>query len=432
MDSAKIIGENDDVVRIMSIHKSKGLEFPVVILANSGKQFNLQDLNSKILLHPELGIGVKYIDYDMQITYDTLSKRAIKNKMKIETLSEEMRVLYVALTRAKEKIIITGLAKKEKQDKMLENVEKYDELNIMLLSKSKSYLDWITLVHLYYEQTMESLATWNVLQKEDIIKMCATQEPEKEENKTDEILKKLNEFKIEDVKANEIQKLLEYQYKYSDATIIPTKTSVTEIKEMKKSALGEKSKKEAENTKMKQCVFREENESEKENIVSKVEFPKPKFLQSDEKTEISNAEKELLDKLVAKKTITEQEANAINIKKIYQFTKSNIWQEMTEAQVVEREKPFYINIPVQEIYEKDLEEKVLVQGVIDLYYISSNGELVLVDSKTDYVPDKNEQILIERYSSQLQLYKRALESATGKRVDKTYIYSTYLEKEIKI
>ena len=131
MDSAKIIGENDDVVRIMSIHKSKGLEFPVVILANSGKQFNLQDLNSKILLHPELGIGVKYIDYDMQITYDTLSKRAIKNKMKIETLSEEMRVLYVALTRAKEKIIITGLAKKEKQDKMLENVEKYDELNIM-------------------------------------------------------------------------------------------------------------------------------------------------------------------------------------------------------------------------------------------------------------------------------------------------------------
>ena len=456
MDSAKIIGENDDVVRIMSIHKSKGLEFPVVILANSGKQFNLQDLNSKILLHPELGIGVKYIDYDMQITYDTLSKRAIKNKMKIETLSEEMRVLYVALTRAKEKIIITGLAKKERQDKMLENVEKYDELNIMLLSKAKSYLDWITLVHLYYEQTMESLATWKVLQKEDVIKMCATQEPEKEENKTDEILKKLNEFKIEDVKANEIQKLLEYQYKYSDATIIPTKTSVTEIKEMKKSALGEKSKKEAENTKMKQCVFREENESEKENIVSKVEFPKPKFLQSDEKTEISNAEKgtlihlcmqkldinkkeytiqdvkELLDKLVAKKTITEQEANAINIKKIYQFTKSNIWQEMTEAQVVEREKPFYINIPAQEIYEKDLEEKVLVQGVIDLYYISSNGELVLVDFKTDYVPDKNEQILIERYSSQLQLYKRALESATGKRVDKTYIYSTYLEKEIKI
>ena len=181
MDSAKIIGENDDVVRIMSIHKSKGLEFPVVILANSGKQFNLQDLNSKILLHPELGIGVKYIDYDMQITYDTLSKRAIKNKMKIETLSEEMRVLYVALTRAKEKIIITGLAKKEKQDKMLENVEKYDELNIMLLSKAKSYLDWITLVHLYYEQTLESLATWNILQKEDIIKMCATQEPEKEE-----------------------------------------------------------------------------------------------------------------------------------------------------------------------------------------------------------------------------------------------------------
>ena len=128
-----------------------------------------------------------------------------------------MRILYVALTRAKEKLFITGTSKN--LSKKLEGLEKQTEIyhknkekiNPVLVKKYKSYLDWITLVHLYYEQTMESLATWNVLQKEDIIKMCATQEPEKEENKTDEILKKLNEFKIEDVKANEIQKLLEYQ-----------------------------------------------------------------------------------------------------------------------------------------------------------------------------------------------------------------------------
>ena len=94
----KLIGENDDVVRIMSIHKSKGLEFPVVFLSSTGKQFNLNDLKEDVLLHQDMGIGAKYIDYDMQIKYDTLSKRAIKDKILTETLSEEMRILYVALT----------------------------------------------------------------------------------------------------------------------------------------------------------------------------------------------------------------------------------------------------------------------------------------------------------------------------------------------
>ena len=101
MGAAKIIGENDNVIRIMSIHKSKGLEFPVVFLASTGKQFNLMDLNQNILLHQELGIGVKYIDYEKQVQYDTLSKAAIRNKTLTETLAEEMRILYVALTRAK-------------------------------------------------------------------------------------------------------------------------------------------------------------------------------------------------------------------------------------------------------------------------------------------------------------------------------------------
>ena len=150
MDSAKVIGENDDVIRIMSIHKSKGLEFPVVFLSGTGKQFNMQDLNNKILLHPEIGIGVKYIDYDRQIEYDTLSKQAMKNQIMLETLSEEMRVLYVALTRAKEKLIITGYSTAEKQKEIEELKYKYSELNHILLKKYKSYLDWIKLVYVYH------------------------------------------------------------------------------------------------------------------------------------------------------------------------------------------------------------------------------------------------------------------------------------------
>lgn len=117
MDSAKVIGENEDVVRIMSIHKSKGLEFPVVILASTAKKFNLQDLNEQIIIHQDLGIGVKYIDEKRKIEYPTLAKQAISLSVTKETLSEEMRILYVALTRAKEKLIITGISKDLEKDK---------------------------------------------------------------------------------------------------------------------------------------------------------------------------------------------------------------------------------------------------------------------------------------------------------------------------
>ena len=127
----------------MSIHKSKGLEFPVVFLSSTGKQFNLMDLNQNVLLHQEMGIGVKYIDYDKQIQYDTLSKLAIRNKIHMETLSEEMRVLYVALTRAKEKLIITGISNdyEKEHQKIAEQVERYEKninkINPILVKKYK-------------------------------------------------------------------------------------------------------------------------------------------------------------------------------------------------------------------------------------------------------------------------------------------------------
>ena len=111
LGAAKIIGENDDVIRIMSIHKSKGLEFPIVFLVNTNKQFNEQDIRKNpVLLHQEMGIGAKYIDYNAQVQYDTLTREAVKNVIVNENISEEMRILYVALTRAKEKLIITGVA----------------------------------------------------------------------------------------------------------------------------------------------------------------------------------------------------------------------------------------------------------------------------------------------------------------------------------
>ena len=459
MDSARVIGENDDVIRIMSIHKSKGLEFPVVILSNTGKQFNLQDLNQKILLHPELGIGVKYIDYDIQIRYDTLSKRAIRSKIKLETLSEEMRVLYVALTRAKEKIIITGFTKKEKIDKMMENVEKYENLSVMLLQNAKSYLEWLMLIYNYNKEKMKELATINYYKKEDIIKMYEKEnEKKQEEDIYKNIIKKLEEYPKDEKLEKQIKEKLNYIYPYIESTIIPTKTSVTEIKQIKMEGIN---KQDIKGT-IVEYINIEKLNNIKDNYNKTIEnskteeLPKPKFLQSDGDMNITNAEKgtlihlcmqkldvkkqeynieeikELVEKLVTKKIITQQEANVINLNKILQFTKSNIWKEITKSQTVKQEKPFYINIPAKEIYNKNVEEKILVQGIIDLYYINQKGELILVDFKTDYVPDRQEDILINKYKTQLYLYKKALEISLEKKVDKTYIYSTYLEKEIML
>ena len=437
MDSAKVIGENDDVIRIMSIHKSKGLEFPIVFLSGTGKQFNMQDLNNKILLHPEIGIGVKYIDYDRQIEYDTLSKQAMKNQIMLETLSEEMRVLYVALTRAKEKLIITGYSTTEKQKEIEELKYKYSKLNHILLKKYKSYLDWIKLVYTYNEKEMLQLATIKMYEKDDILKMCK-QKQEQKDNTTEQILNKLSNVTIDEKEQQEIIKMIEYEYKDKQSTTLKTKMSVTEIKEISKiePALNAQNEQNRTGT---ECIL---------NV--------PKFLQKDEEIQITNAQKgtlvhlcmqkldlskkiytyddvkKLVDELEFKKIITEKEAESININKVYQFTKSNIWKEMINAKEVEREKPFYINIPAKEVYNQDLQEKILVQGIIDLYYITQENELVLVDFKTDYVENRNEQILIDKYRTQLELYKRALQSALNRNVDKVYIYSTYLEKEILI
>ena len=161
MGTAKIIGENENVVRIMSIHKSKGLEFPVVFLSGTSKKFNQRDLNDNILMHQDLGFGPKYINYERRIEYSTLAKEALKIKLKTESLSEEMRILYVALTRAKEKLYITGIEKdfgksiKEKED--LIQIYKGDKLNRNLIKKYKSYLDWIELVSLNCKEEIKDL-----------------------------------------------------------------------------------------------------------------------------------------------------------------------------------------------------------------------------------------------------------------------------------
>ena len=148
-----------------------------------------------------------------------------------------------------------------------------------------------------------------------------------------------------------------------------------------------------------------------------------------------NAENEMLElisNLELKQIITEKEADAINPYKILEFTKSNIWEQLKTAKKIYQEKPFYINVPAKQIYEQDIEEDILVQGIIDLYYIDKDDNLNLLDYKTDYVENDKENELVQKYKKQLDLYKEALEQALNKKVDKVYIYSVYLGKEIEM
>ena len=447
LGAAKLIGENDNVIRIMSIHKSKGLEFPVVFLSSTGKQFNLMDLNQNILLHQEMGIGVKYINYERQVQYDTLTKTAMRNKILVETLSEEMRILYVALTRAKEKLFIIGLSKD--YEKEAENIEKQicrypkylDKINPILVKKYKRYLDWIMLVYNYEKETAKSFVDFNIYKKKELLD--SFEDIKKEEIDAKEFLEKQD---VDNDKIKKIEEILNWYYDYELSTTIPTKTSVTKIKQMQ-------NEENIETTLDNYLIDVEKDEKNKEKVQEN-SLPKPKFLRKEDDDKITSAQKgtlvhlclqklnekqeytlqeikDLINELELKQIITNKEARSISIYKILAFTKSTIWKELRKAKTVEKEKPFYINILAKEIYNQEVEEDILVQGIIDLYYINENDKLVLVDYKTDYVEKGKDEELLNKYRKQLDLYKRALESALNRKVDKVYIYSVYLEKEIE-
>ncbi len=441
--SAKLIGENEDVIRIMSIHKSKGLEFPVVFLCNSHKKFNMQDLNDNILLHQDIGFGPTIMDTTRKIKYSSIAKDAIKLKMKQETLSEEQRILYVALTRAKEKLYITGRSKDftkyvQDKNKVLEMYESENiKLDAKLMKKANSYLDWIMYVYLFNQgrtitlkgesYKLSDIITLNVSNKKDLLKALAKEEVVEQidlKEKIEQILK--NKSDEENKKSEQaLKELLEWKYDYIVDTTLPTKSSVTKIKQ--------------EKIKLEEILKGIESEE--------VEYKKsytPKFMQEDKK--ISSAEKgtlvhlciqrlderkdyELKDiqnmilNLVEKEIITQNEADAIDVNLIYQYTKSQLFEELRKAKEVHKEQPFYINIPAKDVVSEaeNSKKNILVQGIIDLYYIDKNDNLVLIDFKTDYIsnePNAKEKIL-DKYKVQLEIYKTALEQALNRKTSKT-------------
>ncbi len=419
MGSAKLIGENENVIRIMSIHKSKGLEFPVVFLCGTGKMFNVQDLNQSILLHQDMGFGPKYINYERKIEYSTLAKEAIRIKSLNEILSEEMRLLYVATTRAKEKLIITGCDKNLKKslsekESMTSKVNS-EKLDIANIRKAKSYLDWLELIYVNNKDKIEDILETEFLNKNEI-------KENEVYDKNEEVNSELEDWKNEGQELlSKVDKLLSWKYPYMTSTKIEGKASVTDIAKGKKKEL-------VDITEKPKFLNKNEELSKAEIgtlmhlIMQKLDFKKD----YDEKDI-----KELIQELIASKIINENQAKYINDKKILNFTRSDFYKELKEAKEIQKERPFYIYISSKEIYDDETDEKILVQGIIDLYYINKDDQLILVDYKTDYVANNNEQELIDKYKGQLSIYKRALEQALNRKVETAYIYSIYLDKKIE-
>ncbi|MBH6946180.1 helicase-exonuclease AddAB subunit AddA [Clostridioides difficile] len=450
MGSAKTLGENANVVRIMSIHKSKGLEFPVVICSAMGKNFNTQDFKKSILYHHNLGYGPQFVDYERRISFPSIAKEALKSKINIENLSEEMRVLYVAFTRAKEKLIITGSTRniQDSIKRWSNGIESLDTISQYEILKGKNFLDWImpcVLRHRDLSNLLEEVgldAVFNVehnskwygklWNKNDIL---VEKKSDEEKESIEEILEKIDVDSLDSDYYSEIEKKLNYIYPYEFSTRKPATISVTEIKKIQNNY-----EEELINT-----IFEQ-----------KVILKKPLFIQNEEEREkISGTERgtivhlvmEVLDLknvssvndiksqirgFVSKGIITEKQASIVNPYKIYKFFASNIGKRMLNAEIINREKSIYAQVNMKDIYiyeklinndDKKLydNESVMLRGIVDAYFEEDN-QIVLVDYKTDFVNEENINQIIEKYKKQLDLYADIIETLTGKSVKEKCIY----------
>lgn len=450
LEAAKALSENENVVRIMSIHKSKGLEFPVVFVAGLGKEFNMLDTRQDVTLHKELGLGPVFIDAEKRIKYPTIAKLAIDNKIKFETLAEEMRILYVALTRAREKLILVGSIRdlKKKVEDWCQFIN-YPEIKIpdSQLVQARTYLDWIgpSLVRHsdnrrlclitgmdHGEPNLKDNSTWYI----EIYQEGIFLEHDTEVAVTREILEYIKEFRPVQVNPylyDKISQRLDWHYPFEKLINKRAKVTVTEIKH-----------------KFQELVLKEEGIKHYRGFSKRPVFlQKNKGLSAQEKgsalhlvmqhidlsREIIDEEylESLLVNLENREILTKEQRQVINKYVIVDFFRSSIGKRLLKAQRVKREVPFSLALPAYEVYDdlEETEEKVLLQGVIDCLWFEDGG-WILLDYKSDNVQPEGVDQFVRLYTGQINLYTRAVETIWKQPVLEKYLYLFSLGKELKI
>ncbi|MFD0692830.1 helicase-exonuclease AddAB subunit AddA [Paenibacillus sp. GCM10027628] len=466
LGTARALGEQEDVVRIMSIHKSKGLEFPVVFVAGMAKMFNQRDLNDAFLLHKELGFGPRFVDTALRVSYPTLPSLAIKRRMKLELLAEEMRVLYVALTRAREKLYLLGTVKS--LDKLLRTWGRHLSraewyLPDFELAKAKSYLDWVgpaVLRHpdaaLWRERIgihettpglhlLKDPSEWKftVMTPESL----QSDKQEEQENvlpdaERMEAIRSIQPVTTSGNWGEWLRDRLSWTYEYPDAPKLFAKTTVSEMKRLSElnriegegelptvnnaglsvqSSVGSPVK--TTSSIWRRPRFMEERKltaAEKGTVVHAV-------MQNISLQEMPTEDniKQTLAEMLNKQTLTPQQSEVVDVPVILNFFKTEVGQRLVRAANVQREVPFSYGLPANEVYtgteRSTAGETVLIQGVIDCLFEDEQG-LVLVDYKTDAVKGSGDSELRARYETQIMLYTRAVEHIWKRPVTDKFLY----------
>lgn len=475
------VNENDDAVRIMTIHKSKGLQFPVVFLFGTGKEYNTMDEKNNIILDRKLGIGVAYNDSTLKIKADTLNKKRIRKKLNTDMKGEELRLLYVALTRAEEKLIITGsVEKRESIDKIFSNGSDniFVKMPTALIEDSNSYLDIIGLamsrhrcllgkVEGYefktdndmYMQSRNFGASFDFIEAEkdekddgvihitntsnsDLAQMMEYGNAVDEEEVQDDLTFDGDKEKYKNV-VEKIKNNFKYEYPYILQTYRKTKESISEIKR----AYYEELKKESED----EIVFTEKvypvkpkfisNEEDKsgayvgtmyhrifELFDYNIDFDK-KQIEDGDYTQIQN----MIDDFSNKGLINGEQFKEVTPKVYARFILSPLYEELKDAYregALKREQKFIFTSPACKIskqYKDD--DPILIQGIIDAFY-KKDDKITIIDYKSDRVDNFEE--LKNKYEIQLKIYRMAVSQIYNCENVECYIYSTYLGDCIKI
>lgn len=465
VSEAKLISEDANVIRIMSIHKSKGLEFPIVFLANTNKKFNFRADDSNLVLHQKLGFGAVVYDMDKKTSFNSIMKKKIEKFKKNEQIAEEMRLLYVAMTRAKEKLIITGRVKdyENLREEISSGIDERGNISNYKILKINNYLDWIlsSIDNLtVYGKSLNCLGREeNFLGNEDLkFQLNVNTKTEefieyqriKEELKTNEIILDEDDIEVKQEMRTVKQFLKDRfnkEYVYKNVLNKPSSITVSEIKKMIQEEDEEKHQKYyKENFVLKTPSFIHQgeekvgfNSAEKGTIfhlaMQLLDFSK---FDTEDVSKIREEIKLQINSFVEKNIMSLDEIETININWIVKFIQSDIFKEIYIANKSEKlfkEKAIDYNIKLKNLFKDENieeDEKIMVVGIIDLFFENENREIILLDYKTDYVTKENLEEIKARYKVQLDLYKSAIEDISGKKVTKKGLYLFGINEFVEI
>lgn len=451
---ADTLDENADVVRIMSIHKSKGLEFPVVFVSGLSKRFNMQDANQSLIVDMDLGVAVDYVDSVRRIKNKTLRRAVLSAKMKEDNLAEELRVLYVALTRAREKLILTAVLDKADEKWELAQMTGQEKLTYLDFCEAGSYMDFLLPILPQTGIAVKTLRTEDLAAEEIREQLRMGDRREELQRVADGEVLLPGDPEENERKLSKLRERFAYQYPHPGLQKLYTKTTVSELKI---AAMAEKDEAAFHTFEEKEVVpyipaFRREQEkvsgavrgSAFHRVMELLDFTYV-FVESglfekcpgDYETYRKRLDAERLQKrleeFLQRETVslrlTEEYAKAVSLPKILNFLEQELAYRMWNAQekgLLYREQPFVLGIDAKRL-DPDLPEgeKVLIQGIIDVFFIE-DGEIVLLDYKTDVIDSL--EALWNRYNVQIQYYEEALTKLMQMPVKERILYSFYLEK----